>query len=77
MTGLGYVKNGSGTLTLSGTSTFTNFSVTVGIDINGGVVSLGSSAALGNMLGTAYIGFGGGTLQYSSSNTTDYSGKFK
>jgi fibronectin-binding autotransporter adhesin len=59
---------GTGTTTLAGSNTYTGGAV-----INGGVLALGSAAALGTA-GT--ISFGGGTLQYSSSNTTDYSGRF-
>jgi len=58
----------SGTLTLSGTNTYTG-----GTNINGGTLALGSSAALGT---TGTISFAGGTLQYSASNTTDYSNRF-
>ncbi len=78
-TALGYVKTGTGTLTLNGTSTFPNFGSSVAFDINGGAVLLGSSGAFGNLTSNsnAKIGFGGGTLKYSSSNTTDYSGNFK
>ncbi|WP_216230360.1 autotransporter-associated beta strand repeat-containing protein, partial [Polynucleobacter sp. MWH-Jannik1A5] len=78
-TALGYVKIGTGTLTLDGTSTFPNYGSSVAFDINGGAVLLGSSGAFGNLTSNsnAKIGFGGGTLKYSSSNTTDYSGNFK
>src|SRR5437868_6434767 len=61
-------KTTSGTLTLSGTNTYTG-----GTNINGGTLALGSSAALGT---TGTISFAGGTLQYSASNTTDYSNRF-
>ncbi|NTU58186.1 MAG: filamentous hemagglutinin N-terminal domain-containing protein, partial [Chlorobiaceae bacterium] len=64
----GLIKSGSGTLTLSGDNTYTG-----GTGINGGKVSLASSGALGS---SGTISFGGGTLQYSSSNTTDYSNRF-
>src|SRR5204862_83995 len=60
--GAGAVLQGSsGSLILSGNS------------ITGGVVSLGSGEAIA---GSVTISFGGGTLQYSAVNTTDYSGRF-
>jgi fibronectin-binding autotransporter adhesin len=61
-------KSGSGTWTLSGANTYAG-----GTNINGGTLALGSSGALGP---SGTISFGGGTLQYSASNTTDYSGRF-
>lgn len=61
-------KTGSGTVTLFGTNTYTG-----GTAINGGVLALGTAGALGT---TGTISFGGGTLQYSASNTTDYSPRF-
>jgi autotransporter-associated beta strand protein len=64
----GIVKVGAGTLTLSGTNTYTG-----GTQINGGVLALGSAAAIGS---SGTISFGGGTLRFSASNTTDYSSRF-
>ncbi|MFC4274365.1 autotransporter-associated beta strand repeat-containing protein [Achromobacter aloeverae] len=61
-------KAGAGTLTLSGANTYSG-----GTNINAGTLALGSAGALGT---TGTISFGGGTLQYSSSNTTDYSSRF-
>ena len=60
-------KLGSGILTLTGFNTYTG-----GTFVNGGVLSLGSSRALG----TGHIAFGGGTLQFTSSNRVDYSAQF-
>jgi autotransporter-associated beta strand protein len=59
---------GSGTLSLSGTNTYTG-----GTSINGGTLALASSGAIGS---SGTISFGGGTLQYSTSNSTDYSNRF-
>ena len=61
-------KIGTGTLSLSG-----NNSYTAGTTLTAGVVALGSANAIGT---TGTISFGGGTLQYSGSNTTDYSARF-
>ena len=63
------VKTGSGTLTLNGTSTYTG-----GTKISGGILALGSSGALGT---TGSLVFDSGTLQYSASNTVDYSARIK
>ena len=61
-------KQGAGTLTLSGNNSYAG-----GTTISDGVLALGS----GNAAGTSgTISFGGGTLQYSASNTTDYSSRF-
>ena len=59
------VKAGTGTLTLTGSNSYTGTT-----SLNGGTLSLGNSGALG---GAGSITFGGGTLQYSSANTQDYS----
>jgi fibronectin-binding autotransporter adhesin len=61
-------KNTSGTVTVSGANTYSG-----GTAINGGTLLLTSSGALGS---SGTISFGGGTLKYSGSNTTDYSSRF-
>jgi autotransporter-associated beta strand protein len=64
----GFTKVGSGTFTLTGSNGFTG-----GAALNAGTLGVGSANALGS---SGTISFGGGTLQYSASNTTDYSGRF-
>ncbi len=66
---LALTKVGTGTLTLKGS----NNTYTGGVNLNTGILALGSATALGS-IGT--ISFGGGTLQYSTSNTADYSSRF-
>lgn len=61
-------KDGAGTLTLSGSNTFTG-----GTNLVSGTLSLGSANALGT---SGIISFGGGSLQFTASNTTDYSSRF-
>lgn len=58
----------TGTVTLSGNNTYTG-----GTRLNGGTLNLGSASAIGS---SGLISFGGGTLQYSAVNTTDYSSRF-
>jgi fibronectin-binding autotransporter adhesin len=65
---LSIVKEGPNTATFSGANTYTGDTT-----INGGTLALGSAGALGS---SGTIAFGGGTLQHSASNTTDYSGRF-
>ena len=62
------VKSGAGTVTLSGANTYSG-----GTTIGAGTLAVGSSGALGS---SGTISFGGGTLQYSSNNTSDYSSRF-
>jgi len=61
-------KAGSGTLTLSGSNSYTG-----GTTLTAGTLALGSANAIG---ASGTISFGGGTLQSSASNTTDYSARF-
>ena len=67
ISGSALTKTDSGSVTLSGANTYTG-----GTTLAGGTLTLGSSAAIGS---TGSIVFSGGTLQYSSSNTTDYSAR--
>ena len=62
------VKQGDGTLTLSGSSTYSR-----GTTLTAGTLALGNAHAIG---ASGTISFGGGTLQSSASNTTDYSARF-
>ena len=61
-------KSGVGAILLTGSNGFTG-----GAALNAGTLAVGSANALGS---SGTISFGGGTLQYSASNTTDYSGRF-
>ena len=65
---LGIAKLGANVLTLTAANTFTG-----GTRINGGTLAVESAGAFGT---TGAISFGGGTLRYSASNTTDYSSRF-
>ncbi|MCX7415173.1 MAG: autotransporter-associated beta strand repeat-containing protein [Planctomycetia bacterium] len=61
-------KSGLGTITLSGTNSFSG-----GMNLNGGVLTVANSSALGD---TGSIRFGGGTLQFASSGTVGYASRF-
>jgi len=63
-----FTKVGTGTLSLVGNNTYTG-----GTTLAGGTLSLGSNQALGTA-GT--ISFTGGSLQFTASNTKDYSDRF-
>jgi len=64
-------KTGNGILTLSGNNTYGVSSTGNGTSINAGTLNVDSA----NALGIGLIAFGGGTLQYSSANQTDYSSR--
>jgi len=71
---LSLIKVGSGTQILSGANTFTG-----GVNINNGILNVGGTETAGTSgpLGASgTISFGGGTLQYSSADTADYSSRF-
>jgi len=63
----GLMKEGLGTLTLSASNGFTGRT-----QVNGGTLALNNTSALA---GSGTLSFGGGSLQYSASNTVDYSSK--
>jgi autotransporter-associated beta strand protein len=68
ITGAATVGVEGGTLILTVSNNFTG-----GVTLSAGTLALGSANALGS---SGTISFGGGSLQYSASNTTDYSGRF-
>ena len=67
-------KSGNGTWVLAGTNTFSG-----GVNLNSGVlqVNAAENPVVSGPLGkSGTIAFGGGTLQFSSANTFDYSSRF-
>ena len=66
--GLTVNSTGGGTLILSGSNNYAGVTA-----LDGGVVQLANSAALG----AGNIFFGGGTLQFSASNSQDYAAQIK
>ncbi len=62
------VKQGTGTLVLSAANSWAGST-----SIDGGVLELGNTAALGS---TGTISFGGGTLRFTNLNMNDYSNRF-
>ena len=66
----GLTKAGTGTFTVSGESTYTGVTTLAGGDINVDAVENGTSGPLGN---DTTLTFTGGTLQYSTVDTADYS----
>ena len=64
----GLVKQGALALTLTGANDYTGNTT-----LSAGTLALGSASALGT---SGTLSFGGGTLQFSASNTADYSGRF-
>ncbi len=64
---VGFYKTGAGTWTLSGSNSYTGSTF-----VNGGVLAVGSTNALGT---TGTVQFGGGTLQYGPNNPGDLSAK--
>jgi filamentous hemagglutinin family protein len=65
---LAFAKAGAGSLTLTGSNTYTG-----GTTLTAGTLSLGSANAIAS---SGAINFLGGTLQFTGSNTTDYSARF-
>jgi len=80
ITGTGsFTQAGTGTTTLTAANTYTGITTLSAGILNLGVAeSVGVSGPLGNSASAnpGSIVFGGGTLQYSASNTYDYSGRF-
>jgi autotransporter-associated beta strand protein len=74
VTGGGSIQVNNGTLTLSGANTFTgNTTLNGGVLVANRAENFGANGPLGN---GGLISFNGGTLQFSSVNTFDYSPRF-
>ncbi|MEI7863173.1 MAG: autotransporter-associated beta strand repeat-containing protein, partial [Planctomycetota bacterium] len=69
----GVTQAGAGTITLSASNSYTGSTT-----LAAGIVSLGNAGALGAVGATAdnTISFTGGTLQFTTLNTSDYSARF-
>ncbi|MEO5712092.1 MAG: autotransporter-associated beta strand repeat-containing protein [Luteolibacter sp.] len=71
------IKSGTGLLTLTGANTYSGTTTLSGGTLNLGIANVaGTSGPLGKSTAAASILFTGGTLQYSSLNTADYSSRF-
>jgi len=65
---MAFVKSGSGTLSLTGSNSYAG-----GTTLDAGTLSLAHGSALGT---SGTIQFSGGTLQFTTANTNDYSSRF-